>query len=109
MVSTRRFTSPGNFPARVALSGTCLGEHRGQQVARRVVVPVVQYTTARTHPHTIRQHQAPVDPPTVTTGLGGGKPAIGLPDPRAVPTALVLQLPEKLTESGIGDGAGQPA
>lgn len=59
--------------------------------------------TTRTCPLPIRQPKVLFDETTTRTGLAGRKPTIQILDRSPVPARLVLQLPLRLIEGGIGN------
>src|SRR5207249_2269507 len=109
VVSTRRFSSPGNFPASAPMSSVCVGEHRGEEVACRVVVAVVQDAAAGAHPGAVGEDEGTVDPAAAPARLRGREPAVGFPYAGAVPVGFVVELADELAEPGIRDRLGEPA
>src|SRR5258708_8696335 len=99
------FRVSGELPGDVVLRASL---HGREEVPRGVDVAVVD-GAAQAHPRPVRQGQLGVDRPAPGARLGTRVPAVGRPHLRRVPASLVLQLPDELTEPGIGDGAGKLA
>jgi hypothetical protein len=110
MVSIRRFTSPGNCPAKVGcwLRGS---EHRSKEIASRIRVAIMYGTTGGTRPCSVSKTEASV---TMAAGWisaepGRRKPSICSPKVGSVPARLVLQLAYKLGPTCVGDRPRQAA
>ena len=87
------------------------GSHRltsGQDVLRRVEIPVMAGTARRAGPLPGAQAQLLEPVPARRTGLGRGVPPVDHDQVPAVPLALVGELAAELAPPAVTDRAGQP-
>ena len=61
-----------------------------------IQIPVQHQTTLLTVKGPVREGQIRIDPPTATTPLAGGLPAIGQDHSRPIPAGFIEQLPLEL-------------
>lgn len=83
------------------------GSHRqsgGQNILCGVMVPVMMSTAVRAHPCTISQCQYMSGRPTRAAGFGRRIKPTDLNQRSSIPRRFVVQLTEKLSPDGIGDG-----
>ena len=80
----------------------------GQDVLRRVEVPVVPGAAGRARPVPRAKAQLREQVPARRAGLGGRVPAVDHDQVPAVPLALVLKLAAELAPPAVADRAGQP-
>lgn len=83
------------------------GSHRqsgGQNILRGVMVPVMMSTAVRARPCTISQCQCMSGRPTCAAGFGRWIKPTDLNRHPSIPRRFVVQLTEKLSPAGIGDG-----